>query len=712
MAEQTIYTGQSLTKDSVVGDRLMNRYAIFNGLEKPRRIDQDLAVTILGIPEPGVHTVAENGAGNLTANWYAWVAVYGSTKYTRPVAVLDSTGNSTRGNPNDAVSLNVAASKQVDITVPATAQEGITHIFVYRSLGASSQSEAEAGPFFFVALGVNTGTSVVITDNVNDDSVGVVAETDNFEPPTHRYAVVADSHIFAGGNFPLGTGLSCTVTSGSGIVTLDGTQDLFFDGIVGWRFKVNSDTAGGVNQGGLYFANFVDSKTLQLVDALGDNTTYDGTASGDSNTFTLYIPGYVLRWSKNGEPEAWPAFNLLNFEGDITGIARLPNQPILIVCTDEPSMYALDLTLLGTNSFKLQKILLTTEHTVSSHYSLVGVEGRLRGIDQSKGAIIETDGTVVRDISSQFIPEIFPYLSNDQNSVKLWHCAYDKRQNLFGAFVTFLGNARRIDFCLGQHTLTGSWFFNWEKDLLTTGQYIHPATNEAMVLGGTEGIDGTVGGVWGRIWVPDIYEEWIPPDSLKSGTITSVESSTAFTVDNTVANFGDLRGLWVLVSDAKGEYQQLGYISSNTVNQITVHRVVNSLSTVEFDPVPVAGWKYYVGMIECRWGPRRYDFGDPDILKKIWEIWCTVSNHDEANPPFFRLYRGFEAGYDSQSTIQEVQYLDRTKTQSLVNKVDHKLEPVQRWGVAWYDRSYNPTILRSVTIVFNPLQDVKGVRSV
>ena len=41
-----------------------------------------------------------------------------------------------------------------------------------------------------------------------------------------------------------------------------------------------------------------------------------------------------------------------------------------------------------------------------------------------------------------------------------------------------------------------------------------------------------------------------------------------------------------------------------------------------------------------------------------------------------------------------------------MNKVDNKLESVPRWGVSFYDRSYGPTVLHSLTIVFNPLQDM------
>jgi hypothetical protein len=157
-----------------------------------------------------------------------------------------------------------------------------------------------------------------------------------------------------------------------------------------------------------------------------------------------------------------------------------------------------------------------------------------------------------------------------------------------------------------------------------------------------------------------------------------------------------------MVCDAQGEYAQVGYIGSNTANQITVEGVINGLGgTTEFYPVPVAGWKFYLGLIEMRWGPKKFDFEDPDIPKKVWDIYCVTSSHNEDDPPFVRLYRGFEHGYDSQVVLSERTYLDRTKNQMLLNKTHAKMEPCPRWGMSWYDRSYDQTVLHSLTVAFN-----------
>jgi len=712
MSVETVYVGQNATKDCVVGDCQMNRYAIFNGIEYPRRIGPNMEVTRLGVQAGTTPTTAvDGGAGALAANWYAWVAVYASALHTRPVAVADGSGNYTRGNPSaDSITLDVVAAHKVNVTVPALDQDGITHVLLYRSVGQANEAAAQAGPFYYVAQGLNTGVAVTIEDNVAEELIGLEVESDNYPPNAYRYAVNIDGYLFAGGGFPIGTGYTCTVTAGSSLVTADsGTP--FYDGIIGWRFKCLEDTTGGTNGGGLYFANYVNSTTLQLVDGNNDPINYDGSLSGASQTFLVYLSDFALRWAKKGEPEAWPLDNIINFAGAITGLIQLPNQSLLLVCTDEPSMYVLDLNLIGTDSFKTTKSLISTEHTTSSHYSLVPVDGRVRAIDAYKGCIIETDGTGVRNISGGTVPKIFEYLSNDANDTKLWHCAYDQKQHFFGAFVTFNSAQRTIDFCVGQHTLTGSWFFNFEKDLLCTGNYTHPDTGETMILGGTEGPGNGLGGVWGRIWCPNEYADWIPSSSLRSGTITGTPTSTVIEVDTTdgtlYTDADGLIGRWVMVCDANGEYAQTGYIISNTASTITVNRVINGMDPSQFSPAPEADWKFYLGLIECRWGPKNFDFGDPDVLKKVWEVWCCVNNHNEDDPPFIRLYRGFEEGYTSQLPLSERLYLDRSENQSLVNKVDNKLEVMPRWGIAFYDRSYGPTVLHSLSIVFNALTDKK-----
>ena len=707
---EVIYTGQGVTKDCVVGSRMMNRYGIFNGLDRPRRIDRKLNVTILGFDLPTITSVTSVvTAGSLAnAKWYAYRAVYASSVVTRPVAVADDSSVYTRGNGSTISSaLSAFALSSMNVVVPGSTDEGVTYILLYRSTGKTTQALAEAGPFYYTAQEANAIGAVTINDGTGDASVGIELETDNNYPNAWRYAVCSHNMLFAGGNYILGSLHTCTVTPGSSTVTL--SSAILYDGVIGWYFECLDDATGGVDGAGLYYANYASSTTLELVDGDGASVNYDGDLGGAGHSFTLHLAGYQLRWSKVGEPESWPVTNLINFDGDITGIAEIPNLPMLMVCTDKPSMWALDLSLVGTMSFKTNKRLVSTEYSATSHYSLAGVDRRLRGIDAHRGCVFETDGVSVTDITQGAVPRIWEYLDKTESAIKNWHCAYDKRAHLFGAFVGFRYPQRRIDFCIGQNTLTDGWFFNFEKDLLCTGKYVDPQTGEDMILGGTEGL-GHTGAVWGRIWCPNKYDDWLPSDDqLKSGTLTAGTGGTV-TVDNSAGvdlytGADGLVGRWVFVCNADGQNAQLAYIKFNTANVITIDSVLNGVEADQFSPVPEAGWKFYLGMIEMRWGPKRFDFGDPDIDKKILEVQVTMSDYNESDLPFIRLYRGLESGFTYQNALIESTYRNGDKNQNLYSRYKTHIEPTPRWGVAVIDRSYDKTALRNLTIVFHKAEE-------
>ena len=701
-----IYTGQGVTKDCYVGDRSMDRYCIFNGLELPRLIDRNLQVSILGYALPVIASVTPSAtAGSLVAStWYSYKAVYASSTHTRLVAVADGSSNYTRGNGSLApVSANTGSNTSMGVVVPASNNGSVTHILLYRSIGQSTQAAADAGPWYYVTKAVNPGTgSVTINDGVAESLKGIAIETDNNQPNAYKYAVCGFNTIFMGGNFSLGVGYTCTVTSGSSLVTV--SDSILYDGIVGWTFKCLNDATGGIDGGGRYYANYINSTTLQLVDESNAPINYNGSLSGTGNAFSVFIPGNVLRWSKKSEPEACPADNTVIFEGEITGLAVMPNLPLLVVCTDTPAMWIFDLTLLGTASFQSSKRIISTDYTTQSHYSLVGVEGLLRGIDTRMRCIWECSGVAVKDITKQFVPKIWEDLNTDTTNVKNWHCAYDPVNKLFGAFVSY-GNAQRIcDFAICQHTVTGGWFFNFEKDLLCTSPYTDPITGEQMVIGGTQGLPTGTGAVWGRIWCPNVYDEWFPTGSLRSGYVVSA-TATSVTVDvsggtNLWTTAGGLTGRWVLIVDGNGEQAQLGYISSNTANSITIDSVLGGFSTTQFSPVPAYGWKFYIGLIEMRWGPKRFDFDDSDRHKVVSEVHVVVDHYNRSDLPLIRLYRGLDVGYTVQQNLIEGTYRDKTDANNSLYQRYSAIEESARWGIMWIDRSYDETELKNMSIVF------------
>ena len=175
-----IGTMQGVTKDCVVGDRLMNRYAIFNGLNKPRRINSNLQMELLGIPQATTPTLGGVIAGGLTTGkWYAWVAVSASSLYARPVPATDGSSDMIRGNPSTTVSVLLAGTGR-EIVVTNPNQVGITTALIYRSLGASTQGEAEAGPFYYSGKAdFTTAVTVTVSDTTADNLLGLAVEQDN-----------------------------------------------------------------------------------------------------------------------------------------------------------------------------------------------------------------------------------------------------------------------------------------------------------------------------------------------------------------------------------------------------------------------------------------------------------------------------------------------------------------------------------------------------
>lgn len=712
---EQIYVGQNVGKDSVVGDIQMNRYSVFNGLERPRRIGPELSATLLGWDTPPNITsiVTDATAGNLDNNkWYGYAIAYASAKYTRPVATEDASSNYTRSNTSNVLSQDSGAFTSLKLTLVGSDDPATTHILIYRTLAKATEAEADLGLLFYVGQVANASGAVTYIDSLDENLMGMEAEQNNYPPHSYRYAVDVRGFIFAGGSVVLGEGATCTVTNGSPTVTIAGGVTMW-DGIRGWQLTIDGQTTGGLDGSGLWFATYVNATTLQLVDSTGTPTNFvagTGHPAGSGLTFVLRDSGNVLRWSKQFEPEAWPLDNIITFCGDITGMIQIPNQPLLLVCTSEPSMYILDVNLIGTNNFKTQKFSVSTTFTASSHYSLVNVEGKVRGIDAALGCIFEVDGTNVRDLTKDVIPKVFKYLTQDANLICNWHCAYDQRQKIFGAFVTFAGANRLIDFCIGQNLVTGNWFFNYEKDLLCTGQYRDPVSGEYIVLGGTEGL-GYTGAVWGRVWAPQTYDDWFP-GGLRSGGIVSATAPLTITVDNTLEDLhtahGGLAGRWLLMVDPEGSSAQLGYILSNTADTIVLESVIGSQSFDAMYPVPVSGWHFYIGLIECRWGPKLTDLGDPEIRKKIQEVWCCVSDYDSGYLPFFRIGRGFNSADMEQIALREYYNLDLTANQTLGNQVSSKREPLPRFSLSWMDRSYGPVLLHSISLIFLPATRPQG----
>lgn len=716
--------GQGEAKECVVGNSRISRYGIFSGLERPRLIDSKHDLTeagqlhLLGFDPPSSAPTAtalfDIGELNaISSGFYTYKYIGLCSRHRRPVPVGDDTGDYTRSNPSpvsNAVFLDVGY-RATSVTMGYLPREDISHIGLYRSLVADTSNVALAGDWYLTVVTTNSSTPnglMNVIDIKPDWELGDYAvETDNYPPNAYPYATEVDNVVFAGGSRCVGEGLRVTVATGSWGVVLETAGRVFYDGIRGWKFTIVGDAEGGVDGLGHYYCRYLTPTLLQLLDEDNNPLAYNGSMSGTDRSFWCYIDGDVLRWSKIGEPESWPLTNSLNTRGEITGLGQIPNQSMLAVCTDRPEVRIFDLSVIGSSVFKTSSVLVSNEFS-AYQFSLCGVEGRLRGIDPWRGAIWECDGSAVRDITRGALSDIWKYLTTQTEKQKNWHCCYDPHQKIFGAFVTLATSVRYVDFGILQNVRTGRWFFNFEKDLLCTGQYKDPNTGREMVLGGTQG-QGTYGATWGRIFAKGHYNEWIYPDFKTHGTITSA-TPTVVTVDVTdgtlLQTAGDgLNGRWALITDADDENEQLAFISANTTGTFTINAVYGGNSATLLDPVPEAGWKFYIGLIEAKWGKKSFVFARPDIPKQLTDIISRMTGTDADNPPFVRLYRGTTDDYTIQVDMQRAEYIaagDKTETWKVKNE---SVEPAFQIGLTLYDRSYGALEIEDLSLLFSFLEE-------
>jgi hypothetical protein len=718
MAKYDLGICQGDYKENYAGNSRMNRYGVFNGVERPRRIDELHTLDdkgnllLLGYDPPSscpqVSDIVDLGQ-MASGAWYSYKYIGLSSFYQRPVPVSDDTKAMTRSNPSpvsSAIYLDMhppdrATSVQMDY-IP---RKDITHLGLYRTTAKDSSNAALAGTWQLVMVTSNASRAQPITviDMLPDALLGMEIETDNFPPPAYRNATEAEGRIWAGGGRAIGSGLTCTVTKGSWGVTLDTAGKKFYDGIRGWTFSVLGDTSDGLDGLGHYYAWYISDTILQLRDADNNPYPYEGE-SGSGKQFVCFLDGRVLRWSKYQEPEAWPLTNASLMRTEVTGIKQIPNQPMLAVVTDMPEIRIFDLTSVGTPQF-YTSMQISDEFT-AYQFTLTPVEGRLRGLDTWRGCIWECDGTSVRDITRGILNDVWKYLSLDTEKQENWHGVYDAHQKIFAEFVTLSTSQRTVDFSILQNVRTGNWWFNWEKDLLCSCPVFDPKTGRWMAFGGTEGL-GSSGGTWGRIWTPDHYNDWVYPNSLISGDITAA-TPTVVTVDNSggtdLQTAGDgLKGRWVLVTDANGENEQLGLITNNTVDTITVDTVYGGNDDNQFNPLPDSTWKFYLGLIECKWGPKRFVMEDPSEMKQLVEFYARIKSADPNNPPFIRTFRGIETTHRRQVSLSRSAYVGQTKTEQWRNDPSKgMLEGCLQFGLTFFDRSYEPIEVEDITLVFNP----------
>lgn len=712
---QTIITGaQSRWKDSYAYSPEIGLAVRANGEETVKIIDPAGGVIEAKLTAPTVApTIALGSSGGITGQngkYVAYAYTYASTTQFPFVegGIAFNGKIAPRSNPSPASTVfNMTDDdKKINVTVTKTTDTLIDEIWIFRTafMGTSAEATlaAAAGQMFFVAAVTNPGTSGTITYNDNNNTVGGEIEFDNFEAPQFQFVVYHDPYFWGFGNFALVA--NATWTSG-GVVTFSGSTT-WFTGRNNQFITLEGITTGGFSNKGIFLFKYSTSTTGQLVNLAGTNV---GTSAGSGK---VVVQGYAstLYRSKYRNPFAWGE-TITNDDGTTTplqfalkvgggqgsALSVVPNQSLLKLDLENPTQcITYNLQTAGSTAFPTTKRLISDVYSISSHWSqypTINAQGRtvLRGMDYKSYSILESDGISQQPVAAP-LNLILRRLTNDRSRQLLAHGAYDPYLEINCMWVTTIDSLTNVNLLLFEHIPTGAWGMVEEHDVLCSGLLEDNEDSRRKIFVGTET------GFIGRAFVEDRFNNWLPSTGLTSGSVLSATTTQITKADTENFNIvdGGLVGNWALVTDANGDQEQLARISAITTTTLTfdLFRSYTGGYTNQFSPTPAAGYKFYVGLIECRL--RKYfDLESPSTDKKLEEIWATL--RDSTNV-FLRYFR--EQDDSPFASIQLKQTLN-TPAQYPSSAFTAKSIPptlLKSFGLELIERGYGPFQLSNLTL--------------
>lgn len=720
-----IITGaQKRVKDSFASSSVVGLALRTNGEEAPKIIDPRGNVYLAGIEAPTVApTVNDNGAGALPNNkWAAYLYVYASSRF--PFVESDLAVNGLlypRSNPSPATAYQYtgAGDRAVEGLATKTTAAGVNVIWVFRTTFFDTQIEAEtaaaAGLAFFVDQVTNNGVAgtVVWTDNNPVDSADQV-QNDNFIAPQMQFAVYYDPYWWGFGNLPFAA-LATWDNSHSGStgkITLTGA-DRWFDGRDGQNLTFSGITTGGFDGNGVWKFLWLTSTTATVTI---DGVTPVALPSTGSGTVTVQGPATTLFRSKPRNPFSWgftetignaniPQQYAFKVGGGMgTAIAVVPNNATLKLDCNYPSKcFTLNLRSAGTSAFESTLRIISDVYSVDAHFSqfaAVTKDGQtvLWGLDYKNFAIVQSDGITQFPISGP-IPKALRGLTVDRTRQLLAHGVYDPKSEMNCIWVGTVAGISLVNYLIYQHAPTGFWGFVNEHDVLCS------ATIQDSLTGIAKTFVGTQTGILGQAFVEQAWSNWVPETGKYKGEILSATATTLTTASgDEVFNTTDdgLVGNWVLVTNATGQQEQLARISEVAAHVLTfdLFRPLVGGDTSAFDPVPEEGWKFYIGLIECRL-TKYFDFQQPQTDKRLMEIWLTQNNVDDTDNTLVRWYRERSNTYQQFAPLQNTYGEDNDQSSDAwFAQEEIPAELVKMFGIEIINRGYQQW--RLINMVLKP----------
>lgn len=713
MAIATIISGaQHRSKDSYSASPTVGLALRSNGEEKVSVIDRNGNVFRAGIDAPTVApTGAASAGGTLPAGkWAAYLYVYASSRFPfveNALAINGQVWPRSNSSPATPVQMSGGGNRQVTGLVTKTVAAGIDTIWLFRTAFFATMQEAQtagdAGAAYYQQTLANSGGAgtVAFTDNNPVDGTDQV-ETDNFVASQFQFNVFYDPYWWGFGNLPFAAPVSWDNTNAgaTGKITLTSGVDSWFDGRNGQNLALTGIVTGGFDGNGTFLFKWLTSTTATVTI---DGVTPVALPSTGAGTISIQGPATTLYRSKPRNPFSWgltetigsanvPEEYAFKIGGGLgSALAVVPSNATLKLDCEYPARcFTLNLRSAGTSAFEGTLRIISDIFSVSAHFSQFAAatpSGNtvLWGWDCKNFAILQSDGVTQTPVSIP-IPQILRGLSTDRTRQLLAHGVYDPRTELNCMWVPTLYGLSLVNYLIYQHAPSGFWGFANEQDLLASAAIQDTATGQIKTFVGTET------GFFGQALVDQAWSNWLPSTGLVTGAIVSATSTSITTngagpVFNTT-NDGII-GNWVLITDPSGQQEQLARVSAVTAHTLTFDWIRSLIGggTTAFNPVPAAGWMFYIGLIECRL-LKYFDFEAPQTDKSLMEIWLTQQNSDPTTAgTLIRYYRERENTYQQFATLQNT-YEGGGLSDAWFQDTEIPAELVKMFGLEIINRGY------------------------
>lgn len=717
-----------------------------NGVERVAVIDPFGFAVPAGIPAPTVAPTAVSPGGDAgqmnNDQWVAYVYVWGASR-RYPFVEGDSQGGNLypRGNPSPAsapvqinggscdVSFQLPDNTTVD---PRTGwkRSDLDRVWIYRTIDFDNEADcllaANAGDFFyldFVEVPAGTGANQTLTytdkfTTPTDD----LCEYDNFEAPQFQFCIYVDPYWWGFGNFPT----RCRASwDGNGLVTMDPTDP--YNGFLDGRhkqpcyIKALDPDGDATSQTRQYYAfgNGTYNQCFLRVDT--DGTAVPNDFQAGSGYIVFAGPSTTLYRSKYRNPLAWGRTSLVGsiripaqyfFKvggGTGTGIAQVPNMPLLVVSTKGPATtYVLDLRLAGDDTFGGSLRVASTLLSVTSHFSQFAAmqpDGStvLYGYDQENQCIVACDGNTVKSVSDPYLTLTMRRMSEDPDLVRRVHGLYDPNTQHNLMWLPQANPDKTMNVLVSQSAVTGAWHTQFEGDVSCS------AIVEGTWCALRKLYLGTERGMFGIGLDESKTRNWLYDTFQASGLVQSVSNNSLQIETAIPADAPGLVGSWMLVTDVHegGDlWLRINSVSPDGL-QLAFDRVwspgnanTEGLGDDYLDTAHVH--RYYVGLIETS-QLRFFDFDAWIEDKKLDELWATLAGCDPSHPPIFQYVRDRGAAVlgrgenyyvitngGAQSTavkLTPTKYDDGVSTQQWFTQ-EPPTEPTKVFGLRIVDRGY------------------------